>query len=88
MKKILISICTYKEEENIRPLLEEIRKYEKNADILIVNDSCEDNTKKILKDINDKKVFLIERPAKLGLGSAHKLSLIYSINKCRFFSSP
>lgn len=81
MKKILISICTYKEEENIRPLLEEIRKYEKNADILIVNDSCEDNTKKILKDINDKKVFLIERPAKLGLGSAHKLSLIYSIKK-------
>ena len=81
MKKILISICTYKEEENIRPLLEEIRKYEKNADILIVNDSCEDNTKKILKDINDEKVFLIERPAKLGLGSAHKLSLIYSIKK-------
>jgi len=81
LKKILISICTYKEEENIRPLLEEIRKYEKNADILIVNDSCEDNTKKILKDINDKKVFLIERPAKLGLGSAHKLSLIYSIKK-------
>ncbi len=81
MKKILISICTYKEEENIRPLLEEIRKYEKNADILIVNDSSEDNTKKILKDINDKKVFLIERPTKLGLGSAHKLSLIYSIKK-------
>lgn len=81
MKKVLISICTYKEEENIRPLLGEIRKYEKNADILIVNDSSEDNTKEILKDINDKKVFLIERPAKLGLGSAHKLSLIYSIKK-------
>ena len=81
MKKILISICTYKEEENIRPLLEEIRKYEKNADILVVNDSSEDNTNKILKDINDKKAFLIERPAKLGLGSAHKLSLIYSIKK-------
>ena len=81
MKKILISICTYKEEENIRPLLEEIRKYEKNADILVVNDSSEDNTNKILTDINDKKAFLIERPAKLGLGSAHKLSLIYSIKK-------
>ena len=81
MKKILISICTYKEEENIRPLIEEIRKYEKNADILVVNDSSEDNTNKIFKDINDKKAFLIERPAKLGLGSAHKLSLIYSIKK-------
>lgn len=81
MKKILISICTYKEEDNIRPLIEEIRKYEKNADILVVNDSSGDNTNRILKNINDKKVFLIERPAKLGLGSAHKLSLIYSIKK-------
>lgn len=81
MKKILISICTYKEEENLKPLLDEIRKYEKNADILIVNDSPEDNTNKILKNIEDRKIFLIERPAKLGLGSAHKLGLIYSIKK-------
>ena len=51
------------------------------SDILVVNDSSEDNTNKILKDINDKKTFLIERPTKLGLGSAHKLSLIYSIKK-------
>ena len=59
MKKILISICTYKEEENLKPLLDEIRKYEKNADILIVNDSPEDNTNKILKNIEDRKIFLI-----------------------------
>ena len=81
MKNILISICTYKEEENIKSLLEEIRKYEKNADILIVNDSPNDNTNKIIKELNDKKIFLIERRAKLGLGSAHKLSLIFSIKK-------
>ena len=31
--------------------------------------------------MDDKKIFLIERPAKLGLGSAHKLGLIYSIKK-------
>ena len=37
---------------------------------------------KILKDINDKKAFLIERPAKLGPElQPHKLSLIYSIKK-------
>ena len=66
MKNILISICTYKEEENIKSLLEEIRKYEKNADILIVNDSPNDNTNTIIKELNDKKIFLIERRAKLG----------------------
>jgi len=79
LKKILLSICTYKEDENIKALLTQIRKYHKSTDILIVNDSPEDNTKNIINDINDKNIYLIERQSKLGLGSAHMLCLIYAI---------
>mgnify|MGYP001360176958 CR=1 FL=1 len=79
MKKNLISICTFKEAENLKELLPAIRKYEINADILIVNDFSDDNTKSIIEKINDKKIIFIERDKKLGLGSAHKLSIIYSI---------
>jgi dolichol-phosphate mannosyltransferase len=79
LKKILITICTFKEDENIKALIDEIRKYQEKTDILIVNDSPEDNTKKILDEIKDKNIYLIERKSKLGLGSAHMLCLIYAI---------
>ena len=52
MKKILISICTYKEGENILSLLKEIRKFDKGSDILIIDDSPEDHIEDILKKFN------------------------------------
>lgn len=79
MKKILISVCTYKEGENILSLLQEIRKYHKESDILIIDDSPEDQIEDILRKFNDNKIKLIQRRSKFGLGSALKLSLIYSI---------
>ena len=79
MKKKLISICTFKEGENILSLLEEIRKFDKGSDILIIDDSPEDHIEDILKKFNDNKINLIQRKSKFGLGSALKLSLIYSI---------
>lgn len=79
MKKILISICTYKEGENILSLLQEIRKFDKESDILLIDDSPEDHMEDILNKFNDNKINLIQRKRKFGLGSALKLSLIYSI---------
>lgn len=48
-------------------------------DILIVDDLSMDNTKNIVKSLNDSNIKFIQRPRKLGLGTAHKLSLLYSI---------
>tara|TARA_Y100000816_G_C25984335_1_gene514071 strand:- start:70 stop:909 length:840 start_codon:yes stop_codon:yes gene_type:complete len=78
-KKILIAIATYKEAENLKNLIEEIRKFSQNYKILIINDFSDDKTKELLKDLNDKNLELIERPKKLGLGTAHKLSIFYAI---------
>ena len=77
--KVLISIATYKEAQNLKDLINEIRVYEKKTDILIINDNSNDNTNKVIKEINDENLFFLERPKKLGLGTAHKLSIFYAI---------
>ena len=76
---ILISIATFKEAENIVNLINKIRKKYSTTKILIINDFSEDNTKKLIEKINDQNLIYIERPKKLGLGTAHKLSIFYAI---------
>ncbi len=76
---ILIAIATYKEAENIKDLIKEIRKISKSIKILIINDYSGDNTYEIIKNLNDRDVIFLERPKKLGLGTAHKLSMFFAI---------
>ena len=78
-KEILIALSTYREAENIENLIKKIRSYAQNIKILIINDFSGDNTKELIEKLNDKNLYLIERPKKLGLGTAHKLSIFYSI---------
>ena len=76
---ILISISTYKESKNIIKIIDEIRVHFPFIKILIVDDKSNDNTKNLIEDKNDKNIIFVQRPKKLGLGTAHKLSLIYAI---------
>ena len=78
-KKILISIATYKEAENIVNLINKIRQFNNYSKILVINDFSNDRTKELLNQINDQNLDFIERPKKLGLGTAHKLSIFYAI---------
>tara|TARA_Y100001970_G_scaffold222445_1_gene273584 strand:+ start:4273 stop:5109 length:837 start_codon:yes stop_codon:yes gene_type:complete len=77
--QILISIPVYKESENILKLINEITEYCPQADILIINDLSNDSTPEIIEKINNKKIKYIERPFKMGLGTAHKLSMLFAI---------
>lgn len=74
MKKILIAIPTYNEFANINKLYRLIRKYNKHIKILFIDDNSNDGTifqiRKIIQQ--DKKVTLIIRKKKMGIGSAHK----------------
>ena len=79
IEKVLISLSTYKEAENIENLIKKIREYDNFSKILIINDFSDDKTKELIKNINDKNLDFIERPKKLGLGTAHKLSIFYAI---------
>ena len=78
-KKIIISIPLYKEAENIKKMVEEIFNYCPYIEILIINDESKDETSEIIKKLDNNKIILIERPEKLGLGTAHKLSILYAI---------
>ncbi len=77
--KHLISISTFKESENIEPLIKLIRKYDKNTKILVINDFSGDDTAEIIDKIKDNNIEIIERKKKLGLGTAHLLSIFYAI---------
>ena len=78
-KKILLAIPTYKEAQNIIELIRQIKKNTPNLDILIINDKSEDKTLELINNLNDNRIKIIERPKKNGLGSAHVMSIIYSI---------
>jgi len=78
-KRILISIATYKEADNIENLINRIREFNDYSKILVINDFSNDETKEKLDNLNDQNLDLIERPKKLGLGTAHKLSIFYAI---------
>ena len=80
-KRILVFTATYNEIENIRELINGIKKYLPNTSILIIDDNSPDKTNDVVKELKKKneKLFLIEREKKLGLDSAHKAAFLYAI---------
>ena len=76
---ILISLSAYKEAENIIKITDKIRSLFPTIKILIINDESYDNTEKLIQEKNDENITIIQSPKKLGLGTAHKLALIYAI---------
>ncbi len=82
MKKILVFTATYNEAGNIKRLSEGIFSHLPAAELLIIDDNSPDGTGKIIDSIakNDVRVHAIHRPAKLGLGSAHRLAMKYAVS--------
>ena len=85
-KNYLIIIPTYNEKNNIYFILNKISKCIKfKHDILFVDDNSNDGTLDLIKNINSKKIFLLKRKKKLGIGSAHKDGIKYGYkNKYRY----
>jgi dolichol-phosphate mannosyltransferase len=75
----LIIMPTYNEKDNIEPILEKILSYD--CCVLFVDDNSPDKTADIIKNIMAKnnKVKLLQRPGKLGLGSAYVAGFKYAI---------
>lgn len=67
-----IIIPTYNERENIEPLYRGITEVLDEFEIIFVDDNSPDGTARVIKEIQaqDRRVKLLEREAKLGLGSA------------------
>lgn len=73
-EKTLVIIPTYNESENIGELLDDIfSRYPEMLDILIIDDSSPDGTAGLVKEkqLRNKRLYLKERPGKMGLGTAY-----------------
>ena len=81
-KRILVIIPVLNEVKNIRPIVKKLKK-SNNFDVLFIDDNSKDGTvQNILKEKKkNKRIFLIKRPKKLGIGSAHKDGLKWGYKK-------
>lgn len=70
--QVLVIVPTYNESENIAAMLAAVTKH--NVDVLVVDDGSPDGTARIVKKFGERNshVYLLERPAKSGLGLAYR----------------
>ena len=82
MSKTLIFTATYNEKENIKKLIHDINKLNKDVDILVIDDNSPDKTWEILQQLekNLSNLKVIVRDGKSGLDTAHKFAYEYAKN--------
>src|SRR5262245_26633840 len=70
--RLLVTLCTYNERENLTALIPEIRRYAPDGGILVVDDNSPDGTGGVADEwaTRDRSVRVIHRAGKLGLGTA------------------
>ncbi len=77
-KKILIIVPAYNEAQNIGQTLEEISESAGFADVIVVNDGSQDETRGI---VARKKTSLIDLPFNLGIGGAMQAGYKYAVSR-------
>ncbi len=74
MDKKLVIIPTYNEKENVGKMIEAVMAFNTGYNMLIVDDGSPDGTGQIVKDLQakyNKRLHLMERSGKQGLGTAY-----------------
>ncbi len=80
-KKIVI-IPTYKEKENIEAIIRVVMALDGGFNVLIIEDNSPDGTADIVRSLMPEyagRLFMIERPGKLGLGTAYITGFKWSL---------
>lgn len=83
LSRILVILPCYNEAETIDLVIEKILGLQQNIDILVVDDASPDGTAQKVKDLmkQTERLFLIERPGKLGLGTAYITGFKWGLEK-------
>jgi dolichol-phosphate mannosyltransferase len=81
MPKALVITPTYNEAVNLPTLIPQVLHQSTDIEILIIDDNSPDGTAAIVKDLQAKnpRVHLIERPRKMGLGTAYVAGFKFAI---------
>jgi dolichol-phosphate mannosyltransferase len=79
--RTLIATATYNEIENLPNLVEEIRRYAGNLEILVIDDNSPDGTGRWCDEhaTVDSRFHVVHRPGKQGLGTATIAGMRYAV---------
>jgi dolichol-phosphate mannosyltransferase len=79
--RLLVSLATFNEAGNLRPLVETIREFAPHAAILVIDDNSPDGTGRIADELQAElpEIHVIHRAGKLGLGTAIIAGMQYAI---------
>jgi len=83
-RRCLVVVPTYNEAENIGKLLDDIfSRYTGHLDVLVIDDNSPDGTAALVRRVQEKnaRLFLIERPGKMGLGTAYIEGFRFAIRR-------
>lgn len=84
MSDSIVVIPTFNEKENIENMIRKVMSFEKQFDLLIVDDASPDGTSLIVEKLQKEfpnRIFLESRSGKLGLGTAYIHGFKWSIDK-------
>jgi dolichol-phosphate mannosyltransferase len=81
--RVLVSLATYNEIDNLRPLAEAIKKTVPFIDLLVVDDNSPDGTGKVADEMAKEYswVTVLHRKGKLGLGTAILAAMKHAVEK-------
>ena len=83
MTRRLVVIPTYNEAGSIKSLLELIFTSIPECEVMVVDDGSPDGTALICKEMREdnKRLHLIERPTKNGIGSAYRMAFVWALEQ-------
>lgn len=79
--RLLVATATFNEVANVPHWHTRTRSVLPEADLLVVDDSSPDGTARVVRALqtDDSRMHLLERPAKSGLGSAHRAAMLFAL---------
>ena len=79
--RILVSLATYNERDNLAALIREIHAIVPRADVLVIDDNSPDGTGELADALAalDPRIHVLHRPRKLGLGTALLAAMQYAM---------
>jgi dolichol-phosphate mannosyltransferase len=80
----LVIIPTYNEKENAEKIIRAVLDLPMQCHLLIIDDNSPDGTAEIVKQLQNqfqKRLHIIERPGKLGLGTAYIMGFQWALEK-------
>jgi dolichol-phosphate mannosyltransferase len=79
--RILVSLATYNERDNLAPLIREVRQQLPDAELLVIDDNSPDGTGRLADELAaaDPRVHVLHRAGKLGLGTAILAAMRYAM---------